>query len=214
MLQEEAPLVQLRQFAAIPLAFRCRPAGRKDATERFLARVGHYLHSPASPVELSQLKEQLGACSTDLANCYVRHNGFVLYRDTLSDTAGVEVLPVRGWAKATERWQQQVQDRMDDEQDEQLAPLLSCMVFGLVPRSGNFFTIQTSGPESGHIFCTDHETMALEQFAPDFGKFVVRIISNPVRLLAKELGCFARYSDGVSSTQWIPEEAIVGGGEA
>ena len=210
MLDEHAVLDRLRQFVATPLVFRCRPAGRKGASERFLARVGHYLHSPTRPGELSQIKRQLGACSSDFESVYARHDGFVLYRDTLSDAAGVELLPVRAWAEITESWRAEIQDGMDNEEDERLTRSLSCSIFGKVPHSGNYFAIQTSGSEAGQIYYTDHERMAPDPFAPDFAAFILRIISDPVRLLTKELGGFVRYSDGITSTQWIPDEVITG----
>jgi len=31
-------------------------------------------------------------------------------------------------------------------------------------------------------------------------------VREPVKLLAEEVGCYTRYSDGKTDAQWIPEE--------
>jgi hypothetical protein len=55
-----------------------------------------------------------------------------------------------------------------------------------------FFAVRKTGPKRGAIFYTDHETLAVEApFASDFDEFVSRIISDPVKLLAKDLGCLS-----------------------
>jgi hypothetical protein len=201
----------LHTFAKRPLAFRCRPAGRKGATERFVVHVVHTLHAPATPVEMSKLKRHLGECSPAFAAFYAKHNGFVLYRDTLSDAAGVEALPIAAWAKATQRVHDLARDVIDDEEDDTTG-LLSCVAFATAPGSGNFFVVQTEGPGAGAIFYTNHGTCSKAEFAGDFGGFLRRITREPVTLLAKDLGCFARYSDGESSIQWIPDEIVTIGG--
>lgn len=213
MSQPDSTIETLRAFVRRPLAFRCKPPGQKAASDRFIAHVGHYLHSPATAAEVTQLKKQLDSCSPSLEASYHKHNGFVLYRDTLSNAAGVEALPVGAWANATERLHEDVQDR-NDYADDDPSGLLSCIVFARAPRSGNLFAIRKTGPKRGAIFYTGHETLAADApFASDFDEFVSRIISDPVKLLAKDLGCFARYSDGQTPTQWIPEEVITSVGE-
>ncbi|HEX5245346.1 MAG TPA: hypothetical protein VFW23_18945 [Tepidisphaeraceae bacterium] len=205
----QSAVMAIREFVVRPLAFRCRPAGRKNAPERFTAQVYHYLNSPSGP-EMAELKKTTGKCSAQIEAFYERHNGFVLYRDSLSSAAGMEALPIRTWAKATERLHESVQDRAEDE--EESSELILCVVFATVPRSGNYFAIQTSGQNSGAVYYTDHEALlALRKpFAPDFDGFISRLISEPIDLLTKVLGCFTRYSDGTTTTQWIPAEVQPG----
>lgn len=198
---------QLHAFVRRPLAFRCKPAIRRGASERFVAHVGHSLNSPPTPDEKGQLKRHLGIQAEALQAFYQKHNGFLLYRDTLSDTAGIHAFSIKAWANATERLHANIRESLDDEEDDPKG-LLSTVVFGTAPRSGNYFVVQTAGPSIGGIFYTDHETLSMTLFASDFDEFLRRIITDPVTLIARDLGCFARYSDGSSSTQWIPEEAI------
>ena len=195
------------------MAFRCRPAGRKTSTERFVASVRHSLNSPATETDLAILKKSLGDASPPLERFYAKHNGFVLYRDTLSDAAGVEALPIRAWAKATERVQDQLRETLDDEDDDSHG-MLSRVAFGMSSRSGNFFIVETKGADAGSIFYTDHETASMEVFAKNFVEFIQRITSDPVTLLAKTRGCFARYADGETSRQWIPEAVVASGDTA
>ena len=56
-----------------------------------------------------------------------------------------------------------------------------------------------------------HEHPApIEALRKDFEEFITRVTSNPAHLLSEELGCYARYSDGKTSIQWIPESYNVG----
>jgi hypothetical protein len=196
MLHLDTAIEQLREFATRPLAFQCKPAGRKGATERFTTHVVHFLNSPCLPDESSHLPATLGEVGEQFQAFYSKHNGLVLYRDTLSSAAGVEVLPLAAVPKATER----VRSRMDDEESDQSASL----AFATAPRSGNYFMIRSEGPNIGKIFYSDHETNAEAPFAENFADFLLRIMREPVKLLAQDLGCFARYSDGFTRTQWIP----------
>jgi hypothetical protein len=206
MSHPQSPINHLQAFAKRSLLFRCEPAGRKNAPERFVASIVHFLRSPPRPLEVSQLKAHLAESAASLQTFYVKHNGFVLYHDTLSSAAGIEALPVAAWSKETERLRTQIRERHGD--DENPKGLLSCIVFATAPRSGNYFVIQTVGPDAGKIFYTDHETCSARTFATDFDDFVRRITADPIPLLAKELGCFARYADGSTLTQWIPEAVI------
>jgi hypothetical protein len=203
------PLALLHRFALQPMAFRCRPPGRNPSTERFVAHVNHKLNPGAGPVELLEIGSLLGKHSKPLQAFHANHDGFVLYRDTLSITAGVEVFSAKLWRGATEELHEYVRDLHDlDEEDSESSDLLSCVAFGTASRSGNYFVVQTRGRDAGKIFYTDHETANMEAFAPDFEGFIRRVTSNPVTLLAKDLGCFARYADGITGTQWIPEEVV------
>ena len=61
----------------------------------------------------------------------------------------------------------------------------------------------------GKIFYADHDGWYESPFAEDFNGFLLHVTQEPARLLAKEVGCFTRYSDGKTDTQWIPEEYFV-----
>jgi hypothetical protein len=209
MPDSEEMRMQLYAFVKRPMAFRCRPPGRNPSPERFIARVVHMLSSPPTPAEDAQLDALLPASAQALKDFYRKHNGFLLYRDTISDAAGIQGFTIKAWDAATSRLHDQAQDCLEDEADSR--GLLSTVVFGTAPRSGNYFIIQTAGPSAGAIFYSDHETYSIELFASNFDEFLLRVMKDPVTLIVKDLGCFARYSDGSTRTQWIPEEVVEGG---
>jgi hypothetical protein len=92
----------LEEFAKAPApGFRCFAAGDKSG-RLFLARVRHILNSPASSDEIAQIRRMLGRHANEVAAFYQRHDGFVLYRDTRSEAAGIELLPVERWEEATD----------------------------------------------------------------------------------------------------------------
>ena len=73
------------------------------------------------------------------------------------------------------------------------------------PQSGNYFVMPVEGPNAGKVFYADHDGWYESHFAKDFEEFITRVTSNPAHLLSEELGCYARYSDGTTPIQWIPE---------
>ena len=62
------------------------------------------------------------------------------------------------------------------------------------------------GPSAGKIFYADHDGWYESAFADDFDGFLAHVVREPVKLLAEEVGCYTRYCDGKTDTQWIPEE--------
>src|SRR5262245_6585093 len=90
----------IEKFAQAPApGFRCS-AARGDNDGSFLARAQHVLHSPASSEAVAQIEKSLGAHAAQVLDFYKHHDGFVLYRDTLSEAAGIELLPVGQWQEA------------------------------------------------------------------------------------------------------------------
>ena len=144
----------------------------------------------------------LGEHSAQFEEVYANHDGFVLYKDSLSDAAGIEALPIAQWIEAGDdmrRWF----DHLDDESD--LDHIRTGIAFATAPRSGNYFVMAVEGPNTGKVFYANHDDWYESHFSEDFAEFITRVISNPAHLLSEELGCYARYSDGKTSIQWIPE---------
>ena len=75
-----------------------------------------------------------------------------------------------------------------------------------VPASGNYFVMPVEGVAAGKIFYADHDGWYESAFADRFQDFLVRVTRDPVKLLAEDVGCYTRYSDGKTDKQWIPEE--------
>ena len=141
---------------------------------------------------------------------YAAHNGFVLYQDELSEAAGVEVFPIAEWDQAGDdlrEWLTIADLTPENDPDH----ILTSVVFATAPRSGNYFVVAVEGPSAGMIFYVNHDGWYESPFADDFADFITRVTSDPARLLSTELGCYARYSDGKTSTQWIPVSYRAGG---
>jgi hypothetical protein len=83
--------------------------------------------------------------------------------------------------------------------------ILSGVAIATVPDSGNYFVMPMDGPAAGKIFYADHDGWYESAFADDFNGFLA-LVTKPARLISEELGCYTRYSDGTTKTQWVPEE--------
>jgi hypothetical protein len=163
------------------------------------------LHPPALPEVIAHIRELLGAHATQVAAFYQRHDGFVLYRDTLSEAAGIELLPVRKWKGAAEDMRSSFEHLLDEPENDP-DHIVTGIAIATVPRSGNYFVMPVEGPTAGKIFYADHDGWYESAFADDFDGFLERVTQDPAHLLAKSVGCYTRYSDGKAKTQWIPEE--------
>jgi hypothetical protein len=189
-------------------SFVCTNGGRSDKTKRTLvARLSHVLNAPASASDLASLQSMLGAHAVKVEDIYRAHNGFVLYKDSLSDAAGIEALPISQWQEAGDDMRQWF-EHLDDESDPD--HIRTGVALATAPQSGNYFVIPVEGPNAGKVFYADHDGWYESHFAKDFEEFITRVTSKPAHLLSEELGCYARYSDGKSSIQWIPESYTAG----
>lgn len=189
-------------------SFDCSNGGQSDKTKlTFAARLCHVLNAPASARDLALLRAMLGAHAAPFEAIYAAHDGFVLYKDSLSDAAGIEALPIARWSEAGDDMRQWF-EHLDDETDPD--HIRTGVAFATAPQSGNYFIVPVEGPNAGKVFYADHDGWYESHFAKDLGDFITRVTSNPVQLLTEELGGYARYSDGKTSIQWIPETYNVG----
>lgn len=193
------------EFAKAPApGFRCYAAGGESGS-RFLARVRHDLNGPASSASVVQIRQILGSHADKVAAFYQRHDGFVLYRDTMSEATGIELLPVEKWDEAANDmrdWFEHLADNPENDPDH----IFTGIAIATVPQSGNYFVMPVEGPTAGKIFYADHDGWYESAFANDFDDFLVHVTWEPVKLLAEEVGCYTRYSDGKTNAQWIPEK--------
>jgi hypothetical protein len=195
----------LEEFTKSPApGFRCFAAGDK-AGPRFLASIRHILNASASPAAIAQIRKLLGSHADQVATFYQCHDGFVLYRDTKSEAAGIELLPVAQWEEATEEMRDGFNYLVNDPENDP-DHIVTGISISTVPRSGNYFVMPVHGPNAGKIFYADHDGWYESAFADNFDSFLARVTREPVKLLAKDVGCYTRYSDGMTKAQWIPEE--------
>lgn len=71
-------------------------------------------------------------------------------------------------------------------------------------------TAKYFGIAMNDLFYANHDGWYESHFSKDFDEFVTRATRNAAHLLSEELGCYARYSDGKTSIQWIPESYTAG----
>ena len=199
------PAQTIERFANAPApGFRCFAAPKRTGP-RFLSRVTHILHPPSSVDAIAQIRQMLGSSASQVTAFYEQHDGFVLYRDTLSDEAGIELLSVEQWQSATEDMRSTFEHLAADPENDP-DHILTGIAIATVPHSGNYFVMPVEGPNAGKIYYADHDGWYESAFAEDFNGFLVHVTREPAQLLAKEVGCYTRYSDGKTDTQWIPEE--------
>lgn len=195
----------LEKFAKSPSpGFLCFAAGNESGP-RYLARVRHILHPPASRKSIAQVRKMLGKHGTKVAAFYRQHDGFVLYRDTLSESAGIELLPFKGWKNATADMRDSFK-HLEDDPDEDPDRIVTGVAIATVPQSGNYFVMPVEGRAAGKVFYADHDGWYESAFARDFDGFLAHVTRKPVKLLADEVGGYTRYSDGKTEAQWIPEK--------
>jgi len=151
-----------------------------------------------------QIQKSLGVHAAPVGAFYEQHDGFILYCDTLSDAAGIELLPADQWQAATEEMRDCFAYLTEDAGNDP-DYIFTGIAIATVPHSGNYFVMPVKGPVSGKVFYADHDGWYESAFADDFDGFIARVTREPARLLAEELGCYTRYTDGISDAQWIPE---------
>ena len=81
------------------------------------------------------------------------------------------------------------------------------VVIGAIPQSGNYFVIQPDGTRKGRVFYCDHDDFNSKPIAPSLEKLLKMIIDDPPGFMDRR-GCYTRYSDGKTRTQWIPKEYV------
>jgi hypothetical protein len=180
--------------------FLCEGAGNKSR-ERFVAHISHTLRPPATAKGFAQLQKMFPKCSKQLLAFYKLHNGCILYEDKLSDMAGIELAKISDMASMTE----EVGKWIDIYDEEGTDPFRTAIAIGQVPCSGNYFVMQPSGEDAGKVFYFCHDDYREEPYANSFDEFLGRISESPCEMLL-DLGCYARYSDRKTKTQWIPIE--------
>src|SRR5438105_2599738 len=85
--------------------FRCYACGDRAKKVTFLARVKNRMNPPADKHALSNIEKLLGSGASTIKQFYAKHDGVLMYEDTLSrrwsggefQAAGVAFFPVAEW---------------------------------------------------------------------------------------------------------------------
>jgi hypothetical protein len=200
--------------------FRCYDCGDCSETPTFLALVKHRVNPAADEAALSTIDKLLGAAGTTIKQFYVRHDGVLLYEDTLTTrwsggeyaAAGVAFFPVSEWHDKSAEMRESLLD-MGWSEDDVPDWLRHVIVFGEIPHSANYFVIQPSGEHAGKVFYADHDDYQEDPIASSFEEFIDSILADPADFL-NCLGCYTRYSDGKTEIQWIPKQYVTGIGSS
>ncbi|PHR92738.1 MAG: hypothetical protein COA78_33285 [Blastopirellula sp.] len=187
-------------------AFRCFDCADRKKELKLLTPITNTRSPAASAESLRELETLLGTQFDDVQRFYELHDGLELYADTRSDAVGLAFFPITVWSDLSRRMRGQF-TAMGFEESHDPDGLLRGIAFGVVCHSSNYFTFQTTGPHAGTIFYIDHDDWQDQPIAESFADFLALILRDPADFLFK-VGCYTRYSDGETDTQWIPKEYI------
>jgi hypothetical protein len=198
-------------------AFWCYACGDHAEKPTLLARLQNRVGLPAKPRTVASIEKRLGRAANQIKQFYAKHDGVLMYEDMhLSPgvpeeerTAGIYFFPVAQW-NAMSREMRSSLKAMGWSRKEMTDWLLRGIAFAELPMSANFFVIQPQDKAAGKIYYAAHDSFVADPIAGCFNEFLDKIVRNPPRFLNR-LGCYARYSDGKSDTQWIPTKYVPNG---
>ena len=192
-------------------AFRCYACGDHLEALNLTARLSNDLNPPASKKDLAEIESLLGAAGRPFKQLYGNHNGMVLYRDSppmqcsTIVAAGVRFFPVEEWSARSAEMRDGL-CAMGWAEDEMPIWLKEGIAFGEIPHSANFFVVGV-GAEARKIYYADHDDFRESPIAENLEELLDRIRTDPADFLLQR-GCYTRYSDGHSDSQWIPKEYV------
>jgi len=177
--------------------FECFDCEDDTETLAFSLQVENLADPGASDVDLKKMRSKLGEHADEIVQFYATYDGVHLYRQ--GDAPALEITPLAFWDQRNEEWKEWLKDipvkDLFDFQREGVA-------FGEVCFSGNYFIFY-----KGKVFYADHDDCWDEPLAETFTAFLDKICSDPPAFL-EDVGCYTRYEDGKTDTQWVPGKYI------
>ena len=192
--------------------FRCRGVGQgAEEDQVWTASLRHGVGPPAAEADLEKMRSGYGnPLPEEFFELYAAYDGIRLYEDTVQNaagfhTSGIYIGAIADWPQLTHGAQSWL-DILDPDEEKELVPAWTedAVVFGEVPNSGNYFIVGMSGDHRGKIGYFNHDGFEFEIYADTLADFLDRVTTDPANMLY-ELGCYARYADGKTLVQWIPE---------
>ena len=174
--------------------FNCYASGDNDEKIEFSITVENFINAGAKDKELESLKSNTQSNNPELIQFYNEHDGLKLYCQ--NNEPRLEFFPINSLSKANEEWKSWFDDL---EEDEIYEFQKHGVAFGKVSNSGNYFVIY-----NGQIFYSDHDEWEEAILGQTLNEFLTKLASDPATMLY-ELGCYSRYSDGITDKQWIPK---------
>lgn len=190
-------LKEFKQHLADPSpGFRCSTQPRRKI---FLVR--HKLAKKASAGQLQRLRVLLGPkASAQLVHFYRAHDGADLYR--CGGNSAIRFFPISEWERKTVECFGD-QDEVDDW-GKRTNVVKKGVVFAEIPRSGNYFFLQTTGKLAGAVFYANHDNVRRKPFAKSFDSFLDLIRLDPQKFISLT-GGYLRYGTSGKDNVWIPE---------
>lgn len=149
---------------------------------------------PATPAELERLTGLAGDEYIHLLPLYRLYNGITFHQS--GEEAGLLIAAIDEIAELNEDWRGwfdylEPDDVYDFQKDG--------FAFATIAGSGNYFVCF-----GGKVHYSDHDGGDDAVWGESLVAFFERALSDPAKFLY-EAGCYTRYSDGMSSRQYIPE---------
>ena len=173
--------------------FECWDLERKHSlTVKLRSAVG----KPATVRELKSLQKLAAREYAALEPLYREFNGLTLHMHR--DTAGLAIAPIRELSAFAD----DSNTLLFGDEAEHYPFQREGVPFATIVASGNYFVIH-----KGKVYYSDHDGGDDSVWGTDLEGFFRRALRDPPRFLY-DAGCYTRYSDGKTDTQFIPETFI------
>ena len=170
--------------------FICRDV---DKTTELVVELNNSLGSPATAEALAHLKRLAGSAYSILLPLYEQYDGVVFHEH--AGIAGLVVATISELHEFNAEWRDWFEGVSDDELYDYQR---DGFAFATIEGSGNYFVVSR-----GRIYYSDHDGGDDTPWADDLEGFFARALGDPAQFL-DEVGCYTRYSDGVTDKQFIP----------
>lgn len=185
--------------------FLCVPAGYSNGKEAFVANIEHEVAPPLTSDQLKVIENQIGY-HDQLFSFLSLYGSIRLYCDTLSNASAFYLAHPGEWGDLQDDFHIWL-DTIDDNEKSSLFPcwLEDSIVVGEIPSSGNYFLFLFRGSEKGKVFEFEHDGFEFIERGRCLYEFLEKI-STVTESLLIDIQSHTRYSDGLTHTQWLPQE--------
>lgn len=151
----------------------------------------------ATDIQLMELKKLAKNEADYLIDLYQTCNGAKL--QVHQKTIGLLISPIGELVELNEKWKESFsyydEEDLYDFQKEGFA-------FAQIFQSGNYFVVH-----KGKVFYSDHDGGDDTKWGSSVAEFFRIALTDPAKFLL-DAGCYTRYYDGKTETQYIPEKLL------
>lgn len=188
--------------------FVCEAAGNKPEAGEHIAHIDHEVTPGLDANALAELRKQVGDLSHLLA-FYERYGSVRLFRDSIEQKwtgreSAYYLAPPDEWVELRDQAESWFDDLDEDDQETLPDWITEYVVVGEIPESGNYFLVPLVGEDRGKVYMFDHDGYLFSECGSNFEEFVNALASVDAEHLDR-MGEHTRYSDGVTSYQWMPK---------